>query len=208
MKYKDEASFRRALEDRLRSQSIQTGTALVRLRKLVAFDRFLARLLVSNPGEWILKGGLAIQLRLGDQARTTKDVDILALTQREDLLYQLVSAGSLDLGDWFRFEIEESRENLPERFGGLRFYLHSLLSSRQFEDFHLDIGIGDPVLAPVEFLSMPPLLSFAEIAPTVVPCYPVTQQIAEKVHALTRPHPSRSPRLRWRIRRAFRRPTM
>ena len=33
-------------------------------------------------------------------------------------------------------------------------------------------------------------MAFAGIAPTVVPCYPVAQQIAEKYHAYTRPHVS------------------
>jgi hypothetical protein len=30
------------------------------------------------------------------------------------------------------------------------------------------------------------LLAFAGLSPTVVPCYPITQQIAEKLHAWTR----------------------
>jgi hypothetical protein len=50
--------------------------------------------------------------------------------------------------------------------------------------------MGDPLLAPVEYLETPPLLAFAGIAPTMVPCYPITQQIAEKFHAYTRLHRS------------------
>jgi hypothetical protein len=65
MKYDNGSAFRRALEDRLRSMSIQTGMSLTRLRKMVAFDRYLARLLYYQPGCWILKGGFALQLRLG-----------------------------------------------------------------------------------------------------------------------------------------------
>ena len=72
MKYGSSASFRRALEDRLRTQSLQTGAPLVRLRKMVVFDRFLVRLIHDQPDAWVLKGGLALQLRLGNQARTTK----------------------------------------------------------------------------------------------------------------------------------------
>jgi hypothetical protein len=49
MAYDSGASFRRALEDRLRSQSLQTGAPLVRLRKMVAFDRFLVRLVQDQP---------------------------------------------------------------------------------------------------------------------------------------------------------------
>ena len=41
---------------------------------------------------------------------------------------------------------------------------------------------------PAENLATPALLAFADIPPTQVPCYPLTQQIAEKAHAYTRPH--------------------
>jgi hypothetical protein len=41
--YQSGVAFRRALEDRLATQSAKTQTPLVRLRNLVAFDRFLPR---------------------------------------------------------------------------------------------------------------------------------------------------------------------
>ncbi len=50
MKYRSGASFRRALEDRLRAQSLETGSPLSRLRKMVVFDRFLVRLVQDQPG--------------------------------------------------------------------------------------------------------------------------------------------------------------
>ena len=59
MSYQTGQAFRRALEARLLNQSIQGAVSLVRLRKLVAFDRFLARLLAVRPDGWMLKGGLA-----------------------------------------------------------------------------------------------------------------------------------------------------
>jgi len=44
MPYASAGAFRRALEDRLRNQSRQTGIALAWLRKMVAFERLMARL--------------------------------------------------------------------------------------------------------------------------------------------------------------------
>ena len=75
MKYQSGAAFRRALEDRLLTNSKGSGVPLIRLRKMVAFDRYLARLKQSYPNQWYLKGGYALQLRLGSRARTTVDVD-------------------------------------------------------------------------------------------------------------------------------------
>ena len=191
MTHSSSTSFRRALEDRLRAQSLQTRTPLVRLRKMVIFDRFLARLLQDQPDAWVLKGGLALQLRLGDQARTTKDMDMLLMDpydERQDVHQALVRAALLDLGDWFQFEVERPAVEIPaEPIGGVRFQVRGLLDGRRFETFHVDVGWGDPLVEPVETLNTPPLLAFAGIPPTAVPCYPLTQQIAEKVHAYTRP---------------------
>jgi hypothetical protein len=190
MKYPSSGAFRRALEERLRAQSLQSGVSLVRLRKMVAFDRFLARLLFIQPSVWVVKGGLAMQLRLGDRARTTKDIDILALSRPGEITHQLREAGSLNLDDWFAFEVSEPAQNAVIDQGGLRHPIHALLDGRTFEHFHIDIGIGDPMLEAVEYLNTPALLEFAELSPTHVPCFPITQQIAEKLHAYTRPRQS------------------
>jgi hypothetical protein len=191
MTYTDGAAFRRALETRLLAQSRQSGVALVRLRKLVAFDRFLARLAAEQPGQWLLKGGVAMQLRLGSLARTTKDIDLLLPAPHSAAYQALVHAARRDLGDWFAFTVEPARGPLPGvGEGGLRFPATALLDGRVFESFHIDVGSADPVVEAPETLTMPALLAFSGIAPAVVPCYPVSQHIAEKVHAYVRPHPT------------------
>jgi len=189
MRYENGASFRRALEDRLRAISLENGVPLVRLRKMVAFDRFLARLLQGRPGAWVVKGGLALQLRLADRARTTKDIDVALMAPCPDLHQALVHAALLDLGDWFQFEVEQPEMELPiGAVGEARYRVRGLIDGRRFETFHIDIGWGDPLVEPVDALPTPALLAFADIPPTPVPCYPLTQQIAEKLHAYTRPH--------------------
>lgn len=191
MKYATGADFRRALEMRLRTLTQRDHTPLVRLRKFVAFERLLARLLHNEPDAWVLKGGLALQLRLGQHARTTKDMDLMWRHSAADLHQLLNNAVTLDLNDWFRFIVEQPKsEEEPLPGGGRRFYMHTQLDSRPFEVFHVDVGINDPMIEPVQLLQMPALLDFADIPPTVAPCFPITQQLAEKVHAYTRPHAS------------------
>ena len=193
MRYKTATAFRRALEDRLRQQSLESGQALTRLRKMVVFERFLARLAKENPEAWIVKGGFALQLRLGERARTTKDIDVSAVNPwtRKQTIAHLRAALSLDLADWFEFEVSEPTKAATGAPGrGFRFAIRCLLDGRQFENFHLDVGYGDPVLeAPVE-LTTPNLLAFAEIAPATVRCYPLTTQVAEKLHTYTRTYSS------------------
>jgi len=122
MKYNNGSAFRRALEDRLRAKSLQTGIPLVRLRKMVAFDRFLARLLHDQTWRWVLKGGLALQLRLGAEARTTKDIDVLLLDSGQDISMSLRRAGAVELEDWFSFEIGNPEAGADDP-GGKRYPL-------------------------------------------------------------------------------------
>ena len=112
MKYTSGAAFRQALEARLLHQSRQ-GIPLVRLRKIVAFERFLARLVTSDLRNWALKAGFAIELRLGDKARTTKDID-LVLRSTENVTHVLREVATIDLNDWFEFEIGEPSSLTPD----------------------------------------------------------------------------------------------
>lgn len=89
----------------------------------------------------------------------------------------------------YNFSVAPARGPLPGvGEGGLRFPVMALPDGRLFESFHVDVGSGDPVVAPADSLKMPPLLAFAGIAPATVSCYPLAQHIAEKVHAYVRPH--------------------
>ncbi|HEV8632719.1 MAG TPA: nucleotidyl transferase AbiEii/AbiGii toxin family protein, partial [Chloroflexota bacterium] len=65
MRYATAAAFRTALEQRLLASSRQRDGPLALLRKLVAFERLLARLLVVAPDRWVLKGAVALHFRLG-----------------------------------------------------------------------------------------------------------------------------------------------
>lgn len=190
MKYASGSDFRKALEARLRKISLQEHSSLARLRKMVAFDRFLARLTTSQPDHWILKGGLALQIRLGNRARTTRDIDFLLIEPQPNVHSMLVEATSIEQNDWFEFQVERApmNEGIYERF-----HVRSLLDGRPFELFHVDVGIGDPMNEEAELLSMPPLLAFADIPPVTTACFPISQQIAEKVHAYTRPHTANTP---------------
>ena len=81
--YKSAAAFRRALEDRLKNLNKQEGTPLDRLRRQVAFDRFAARLFSEPHPVWLLKGGYALEVRLHNVARATKDIDFALLKTKE-----------------------------------------------------------------------------------------------------------------------------
>lgn len=63
MRYATAAAFRQALDDRLTTEASSSGLGIARLRKRVAFELFLRRLVVVAPDRWVLKGALALDFR-------------------------------------------------------------------------------------------------------------------------------------------------
>jgi|SRR5579875_2694693 len=105
MRYGSPGALRAALEHRLLDRSRRTGIALDRLRRRVLFERIVARLQSAEPGLWVLKGGMALEVRLRDAARLTKDIDMglrAAVTDADELQERLIATFASDAsGDSF-----------------------------------------------------------------------------------------------------------
>src|SRR5690242_20248988 len=113
--YKTARAFRAALEDRLNQLARAQQEDVARLRRLVGFERLLARLFADAHPPWLLKGGYACELRLPGKARGTRDIDLtipvpseiaaLHESRLEDIRERLQEEAEQDLGDWFEFQI-------------------------------------------------------------------------------------------------------
>lgn len=192
MKYRTSVAFRTALETRLKIAQ-QDGVGLTRLRKRVVFERLLARLHAVAPDAWVLKGGFALELRLGAQARTTKDIDVDWAIGEEEAVELLLEAVTVTLDDRFEFALERSQieDDLPG--GGQRWTVTATLAGREFERVAIDIGFAtEPVLKP-DAITSSHLLDFADITPVHVPTVAIEQHIAEKIHAYTRTYAADTP---------------
>ncbi|MGH8896310.1 MAG: nucleotidyl transferase AbiEii/AbiGii toxin family protein [Egibacteraceae bacterium] len=186
--YRDGAALRVTLEARLKRHAAQTGVPLDRLRKEVANGRLLARFAAVAPsGSWVLKGGLALIARIGNEARATKDADVTwrrARNDLDDLIEDVVDAG---LDDFFEFDVGAPRgldAESPE--GGLRYPVTARLGGREFERLQLDVNLVPDDPRPFEHVSLRNLLAFAGIHAPSVPTVRIEQQLAEKLHAYTR----------------------
>jgi predicted nucleotidyltransferase component of viral defense system len=196
VRYGDGGSFRQALEQRLKTRAGEDGASLARDRKRVAFDRLLARLATIAPDSWLLKGGFALDLRLAERARATKDVDLDWQAAEAELLDALLEAAEWDAADFFAFNIERTGSPQDRLGGSHRFRVAATLGGRPFETFLLDIGLRPEPIAGIETLKTPDLLSFAGIEPVTVRVVPLELQIAEKLHAYTRTHENNRPSTR------------
>lgn len=190
-KYATGAALRAALEERLKKIAKAEGTELQRLRRQVAFDRLLARLFDSANTQWVLKGGYAMELRFR-VARATKDLDFTVRTSspssEDAVLDYLQEAGQRDLNDFLSFRVGAPTLDLDGApYGGSRYPVDAMMAQRTFAKFHLDVGIGDIVLDPLEHIQTRDWFGFAGIPPALVPTIQREQQFAEKLHAYTLP---------------------
>lgn len=185
MKYATPEAFRAALEDRLKDAQNET-IGLSRLRKRVVFERLLARLTAQAAGEWFLKGGFALELRLDELARSTKDIDVDWSLNEEDATERLLDAADLDIGDMFEFRLQRADPDEELDGGGQRWRATALLDGREFERILIDVTFAArPILKPDTVLSFG-LLTFADLDPVEVKTVAIEQHLAEKVHAYTR----------------------
>ena len=121
MAYDSPVALRTALEQRLQSEAQATGIALNRLRRRVVFERIVFRIDAAEPGRWVVKGGMALEVRMPDRARTTKDLD-LGLREdgiaAADLRDRLIDALATDPDDdGFTFAVGPATELSPDEAG-------------------------------------------------------------------------------------------
>jgi Nucleotidyl transferase AbiEii toxin, Type IV TA system len=169
--YATAGAFRRALEERLKRASLTDQIDPNRLRRQVSFDRLLARLFREDPAPWVLKGGYALELRF-KAARSTVDIDLtvqrVAASAGGDanqvVRQMLQSAAAVALGDWFEFMIGPPAMDLTAApYGGARYPVEARMDERIFARFHLDAGIGDVVMQPLDTIVRQDWLGFAGI---------------------------------------------
>lgn len=153
--YTSAGAFRKALEERLKSESRARQMDVNRLRRQVSFDRLLARLFRTEAVPWVLKGGYALELRF-KAARSTIDINLTlqrvvgALDNDSAALLavreMLQAAAAVSLDDWFEYTIGPPISDLNAApYGGARYSIETRMDGRIFAKFHLDAGIGDVV---------------------------------------------------------------
>jgi len=197
MRYASAAAFRMALEENISRLHKMGIAAIPRLRKRIAFERLVKRLQFSPDSPWIVKGAVALDLRFGNRARATKDLDLgigpssLGSTSDDpaEIAGNLQAAAANPFEDFFVFNVPGKGENIPLEAGvrAYRFRVRASLAGRPFEEFRADVGTGIHLVAPPEDVPESDTLAFAGIAPGRFRVISLSQHFADKVHALTFP---------------------
>lgn len=197
--FKSSIDFRKSLESRLFAMSYKSGEDLQRIRRKMAFDRFLARVFYKENPLFLLKGGYAMELRIA-RARSTKDIDLTYLhnfKNAENILSELIfddlqQIANIDLHDFFSYQIGLSQKDLVNApYGGFRYPILSLIANKSFVKFHIDIAL-DVTPDYTENIKGFDWLEFCGINAPNILIVSVPQQFAEKLHAYTLPNRNNS----------------
>jgi hypothetical protein len=197
MTYDTPQALRMGLERRLLTRAEATGISLDRLRRRVVFERIVARLEVAEPGQWVLKGGMALEVRIADAARLTKDIDLglrAPVANESELHERLIDALSVDSdGDGFVFTVAPPKP-LGQESGEWftwRSAVAASLAGKLFGGIHLDISPRAHELNETDRVQLPNSLDFAGFTTPVVEIVDVNRHAAEKFHAMLRDYGER-----------------
>lgn len=197
MRYETPAAFRAALEQRLANAASATGTDLDRLRRRTVFERILARLSAATDERWILKGGFALEVRLGDRARATRDLDVAmedASHNGADVRDALIDALSIDAGDSFTFAVSTPTDLATDEAGrpGWRFSVTAEVAGRTFQTVRLDVVARvEEIAGRTERIELRTFFDFADLHDLQIEVVDRRQHFAEKLHAYTRDYGDR-----------------
>lgn len=192
-KYPNAESFKQALIANLNKISKLENTSIEVLLYRIVFERFLARVFHGKSESWVVKGAYSLELRYKDEGinRTTTDIDFvlkeLKNTNKEEILQMLKNICTINLDDWFSFEVFTSKELAQPIYGGWRYLVIAKIGNKEFKKFNIDVVIGDHFISQVEWTSGHELLNFADIEAPKIAIIPAGKQFAEKIHVLTNP---------------------
>lgn len=140
---------------------------------------------VGSP-RFFVKGGVALELRLRDRARATKDIDIVLRDPRADL------ADSLELaltGDPYQgFSFRRKGQPLLLDNGAVNMEFAVTYRGQPWTSISVDIARAEAGEADVEWVDAIVLTDvFGVTGPAQLPCLPLRFHVAQKLHGMTLP---------------------
>jgi predicted nucleotidyltransferase component of viral defense system len=182
-------ALRDSINHRLANVAAERQIAPDRVRRHFVFQRILVRL--SATDGWVLKGGFALEVRLGLQARATKDLDLAMLDDADGAEVQdrLLDALEVDAGDGLTFQVSAPRALAQDEAGnpGWKFTVTSYLGGKVFAPLRVDVVARNAEIAgAVGAIEVRPPILPERLSSTAMPAIDVAQHAAEKFHAMAR----------------------
>jgi hypothetical protein len=195
--YSSPAALRRGLNHQIRIAAQRSRQPIQRIRRDFAHQRLLARVFSHDSDGWILKGGVGMLVRLPDQARHSRDIDLLRQEDVEHSVAALEAAACVDLHDGLAYDLGEPK---PGGRDAVVVPVAARVGATHFEGFTIDLLCGRERPDAIERTRPQPVLELGYIsALPPFTLYPLAAQIADKICALYERHgPTAIPSTRYR----------
>jgi Nucleotidyl transferase AbiEii toxin, Type IV TA system len=173
------------LERLVQALSVEQGIAAERLRRWVSTMVLLGALerLGDDGHRFLLKGGVAIELRLRLRARATKDVDIIVIPDGDadivDALEDALAQPYLDFG--FRLVDLGTIATTPAR----RMDAKLTYKHKPWATLRLEASPSEPGATEAQPVAAFGLAAFGLDGPDEIACQSLRYQIATKLHAVS-----------------------
>lgn len=167
----------------------EAGVSEGRVRAWLAYmimAGVLERAAVGGNPRFMVKGGVALELRLRDRARATKDIDIVLQNTDADLARTLERALTGEPYQGFAFRRKREPLLLENRTVNMEFAV--TYRGGAWTGVVIDIARAEPGESEVEWLPAIPLTDiFGVTGPAELPCLPLRLHVAQKLHGMTLP---------------------
>jgi hypothetical protein len=141
----------------------------------------------STGARFIIKGAVALEMRLPDRARATKDIDlVIDGTDEHDLAAALREALRNNYQD-FSFRVKGEPYVMPNN--AVRVEVAMDYRGRSWSTVQVDLSRGEGGGTEVELVDALELEPFGLSTPSALPCLSLRYHIAQKIHGMTQPAP-------------------
>lgn len=146
----------------------------------------LERAAAGGQPRFMVKGGIALELRLRNRARATKDIDVVLQDDDADLARTLERAMTGEAYQGFTFRRKGEPVLLDN--GTVNLELAVTYRGGAWTTIAVDVARAEPGESEIEWLPAIPLTDdFGIAGPVNLPCLPLRLHIAQKLHGMTLP---------------------
>jgi hypothetical protein len=163
-----------------------SGLGVRRVRQRISAMAFLGALErvreEDSTVRFLIKGGMACELRFQNQARTTRDLDALFHGSVEELLADLDTAFATPYSG---FSFSHAPPEAVRETGAHRFDVKLTYEGRSWATLRVEVSAPEGLAYEPESVPALSVSEFGLTGPTEVTCLSLRFQIAQKIHACT-----------------------
>ncbi len=169
-----------------RRQNLAEGRVRRWISHMVLCGALIERAQGASQPDFLIKGGVALELRLPGRARATRDLDV-TLARGDELLIDVVESALQCEFEGFTFRRKGEPYVMPNSV--LRVEIAIQYRGRSWSTARLDVTTNELDTLEFEYVNAIPLRPFGLTGPEQLPCLTLPYQIAQKIHAVSESRP-------------------